>query len=72
MPAEIGNFINLQYLSLSYNQLQSLPAEIGNLCNLKKLNLLKNILQNLPSEILKIKNILAIDDNSYDINNLHP
>ena len=39
--------------------------------NLKKLDLLSNQLQNLPAEIFKIKNILVINDTSYDINNLN-
>ena len=63
--------INLQYLSLSNNQLQSLPAEIGNLRNLKKLDLSNNQLLSLQTKILNIKNILLIDVSSYNINNLN-
>ena len=71
LPAEISNLIHLKGLYLYNNQLQSLPSEIGNLINLQNLYLSYNQLQSLPAEILKIKNILKINDSSYDINNLN-
>ncbi len=48
-----------------------MPAEIGKLVNLRTLNLSNNQLENMPTEILKIKNILLIDETSYDINNIN-
>jgi len=54
LPADIGNFIKLQYLYLSNNQLQSLPAEIlkiknilyidNSFCNINNLNINNKIL----------------------------
>jgi Leucine-rich repeat (LRR) protein len=49
LPAEIGNLINLEILSLINNNLTSLPAEIGNLFNLQQLNLCYNQLTSLPA-----------------------
>ena len=71
LPVEIYNLRNLKELYLSKNQLSSFPTEIGNLINLKELYLNKNKLESLPAEIFKIKNILVINDTSYDINNLN-
>lgn len=51
LPAEIGNLSNLNYLSLSYNQLGQLSPEIGNLSSLEGLDLAHNQLSSLPSEI---------------------
>jgi Leucine-rich repeat (LRR) protein len=47
-----------------------LPVEIYNLNNLKDLYLYNNKLRSLSKGILKIKNIITIDETSYDINNL--
>ncbi len=57
LPAEIGQFINLERLGLSHNSLQSLPPEIGYLENLERLDLFHNSLQSLPAEIGKLKNL---------------
>jgi Leucine-rich repeat (LRR) protein len=71
LPAEIGKLVNLQNLYLYNNSLSSLPAEIGKLVNLKYLSLKNNQLSSLPDEILKIKNVISIDETSYDINNIN-
>jgi leucine-rich repeat protein SHOC2 len=71
VPDSIGNLINLQELYLSYNQLENLPNSIGNLINLKNLFLECNKLESLPDSILKIKQVLEINDTSYQINNLN-
>ena len=71
MPTEIGKLVNLQTLDLSNNQLMIMPAEIGKLVNLQCLYLFNNQLSSLPAEILKIKNIIEIDETSYDINNIN-
>ncbi len=39
--------------------------------NLQTLDLSNNNLSSLPAEILKIKNIISIDETSYDINNIN-
>jgi Leucine-rich repeat (LRR) protein len=71
LPDSIGNFINLQELSLSNNKLECLPDSIGNLINLQYLYLEHNKLESLPTSILKIKKALIIHDTSYQINNLN-
>lgn len=50
--------------------MNTLPVEIYNLNNLKDLYLYNNKLRSLSKGILKIKNIITIDETSYDINNL--
>ena len=80
-PVEIGNLTNLQTLYLNDNNLTNLhlsetqrqlrcPVEIGNLTNLPYLFLRNNQLTKIPVDILKIKNSLAIDETSYEINNM--
>ena len=72
LPPEIGNLTNLRELYLNGNNLTKLAEEIGNLTNLQKLYLHYNSLTILPAQILKIKNILSIDETSYEINNMDP
>jgi Leucine-rich repeat (LRR) protein len=55
---------------LHNNKLTSLPAEFCNLINLRYLSLEYNKLTSLPAEILLIKNIININETSYEINNL--
>ena len=63
--------INLQHLYLQDNELESLPDSIGNLINLQQLDLSSNRFSSLPTSILKIKQILLIDETSYQIDNLN-
>ncbi len=61
----------MKTLDLFNNKLRSLPSEIGNLINLERLDLTNNQLSSLPNEIEKIhKEIIEIDESSYEINNL--
>ena len=53
----INELINLQMLSLIFNQLTSLPVEIGNLTNLLELSLDNNQLTSLPAEIGNLINL---------------
>merc|ERR1712125_56086 len=54
IPAEIGNLIHLQELSLSSNALSGrIPAEVGNLINLKELDLYFNKLSGIIPESMK-------------------
>ena len=47
-----------------------MPDTIGNLINLQKLSFKNNKLSNIPLGILNLKNIMHIDETSYEINNL--
>jgi len=48
VPDEISLFVDLEYLSLSENQVRSIPASLINLPKLKVLDLHKNRLQEIP------------------------
>ena len=56
----IDELSNLQELSQSFNQLQSLPESIGELSNLQVFWLDGNQLQSLPKSIVKLKNVVNI------------
>ena len=60
LPDTIGNYINLKYLYLRYNQLTELPPEIGKLTNLTGLGLYDNQLTKLPPEIGKLTNLTRL------------
>ncbi|NMH85961.1 leucine-rich repeat domain-containing protein [Flavivirga algicola] len=52
IPSSIGNLINLEWLSLSENQLVSIPTSIENLINLEVLYISDNLLAGaIPSEL---------------------
>lgn len=53
----IGNLENVQRLSLSNNDLETLPESIGNLKNLKHLNLAVNYLSSLPKSIGNLESL---------------
>jgi len=57
LPAEIGQFTNLNVLNLSDNKLTKLPAEIGQLINLTDLYLEMNNLRKIPEEIGNLINL---------------
>lgn len=48
-----------------------MPPGINNLINLGELVLVNNKITNLPIDILEIKDILYIDETSYEINNMN-
>ncbi len=66
LPAEIGEFKNLQNLSVQRNKLTSLPKEIGLLTQVWTMNLSENYLAQLPSEIGNMRNlkILVLEYNN--------
>ncbi len=70
IPADIGNFTNLQTLSLVLNDLSgSIPVEIGDLSNLQTLSLDWNDLSgNIPVEIGNLSNLqyLSLMGNELD------
>ena len=65
------SFNKLKDLDLSHNKLSTLSTEMCNFINLEIINLQYNKLTSLPAEILKIKNVISIDETSYDINNIN-
>ena len=62
IPPEIGNLINLTYLSLSDGLTGVIPPEIGNLINLTYLDLEENQLTgSIPPEISNLTNLTYLD-----------
>ena len=60
IPKEIFRLINLEYLDLSLNTIDTIPAEISNLKMLKELSISYNLLRNISPEISKLENIERI------------
>ncbi len=61
LPPEIGLFVNLKGLDLSYNRLTKIPPEIGNLQALRVLNLEHNQFVEFPPEIGNLKALQQLD-----------
>ena len=63
IPTEIGQLVNLTYLTLADNELTGeIPTEIGKLNNLKVLNLDGNKLNGqIPTEIGKLNSLERLD-----------
>ncbi len=61
MPESIGDLINLSYLNLNGNGLNTLPENIGNLKKLKELNIRDNNLSILPESIGNLKELKELD-----------
>jgi hypothetical protein len=59
IPPELGNLVNLQYLSLNGDELTgSIPPELGNLANLQYLSLNGNQLTgSIPPELINMTNL---------------
>jgi Leucine-rich repeat (LRR) protein len=70
LPPEVGQLTKLKTLLLSTNKIESLPSEIANLVNLKEFSLIRNQIVNIPLEITKLKEVIYMDETSYNINNL--
>lgn len=65
LPAQIGDFPNLEGLALGYNNLQALPTELSNLKKLKYLAIHQNRFQTLPDiSALTSLSDLALSSNS--------
>ncbi|CAF2619907.1 unnamed protein product [Rotaria sp. Silwood2] len=62
---QLSSMINLETLSLEYNQLTILPDTLWNLTSLIRLNLSHNPLGQIPLELGQLKNLheLCIEDN---------
>ncbi len=61
IPLEIGNLINLTYLSLSDGLTGVIPPEIGNLINLTYLELEGDLTGVIPPEIGNLTNLIHLD-----------
>jgi len=61
IPLEIGNLINLTYLSLSDGLTGVIPPEIGNLINLTYLELEGELTGVIPPEISNLTNLTYLD-----------
>ncbi|RDY07613.1 Disease resistance protein RPM1, partial [Mucuna pruriens] len=62
LPKQVGNLLNLKYLSLRNTNIKSLPESIGNLEHLQTLNLKQTQVHELPVEIkklIKLRHLLA-------------
>ncbi|RDX79317.1 Disease resistance protein RPM1, partial [Mucuna pruriens] len=62
LPKQVGNLLNLKYLSLRNTKIKSLPKSIGNLEDLQTLDLKQTKVHELPVEIkklIKLRHLLA-------------
>lgn len=61
LPTCFGDLINLNYLDLEWNNLETLPSSIGNLKKLEYLNLYRNNLTQLPESIGSLESLSMLD-----------
>lgn len=61
LSSKIGEFINLESLSLDINTIHALPGEIGNLKKLTYLSANLNKLSALPAEMENLKNLKSLN-----------
>jgi len=61
IPAEVFDFVWLEKLDLSYNQLSELPDSISRLQNLSTLNLWNTQLRKIPDSITHLQNLSTLD-----------
>jgi len=68
LSTKIGEFTNLESLSIDINQINFLPADLGKLSKLTTLNANLNKLSALPNEISNLKNLktLNLGKNSFN------
>lgn len=59
--SQIGEFVNLESLSMNINMINLLPAEIGKLIKLTTLSLNLNKLTSLPPEMATLKNLKVLN-----------
>jgi len=72
LPPKFYQLTNLQYLNLSYCEIDTLPSEIGNLSNLTSLDLGGNQLTTLPPEIGNLSILTSLDLRGNKITTLPP
>ncbi|KAH7522630.1 hypothetical protein FEM48_Zijuj07G0159200 [Ziziphus jujuba var. spinosa] len=74
LSLEIGKFMNLQMLDLSYNQLSaSIPQMLSNLKMLQQLNLSNNAFQgNIPTSIGDLASLESLDLSSNNLSGIIP
>ena len=61
LPNEIGDLINLTYLSINLTKIEKLPESISNLTNLLSLEVEMNELKSLPNSIKDLDNLREIN-----------
>ncbi|XVF18647.1 hypothetical protein REPUB_Repub11eG0040700 [Reevesia pubescens] len=69
IPEELGNLLNLRYLSLRDTKVQMLPKSIGKLHNLQTLDLKRSLVEELPMEISNLRNLQYLAAYSVDLDN---
>lgn len=72
IPTEVYDFVDLQYLDLSKNNIDSISPHIKNLKNLQVLYLNKNKIYSIPAELYELSNLKIISLNSNDVNYISP
>jgi hypothetical protein len=70
IPAEVFDFVWLEALDLSSNQLSELPDSITRLQNLSQLHLRNNQLSELPDSIIHLQNLSELDLSSNHLSEL--
>lgn len=73
IPESIGNLVNLECLSITYNYgLKCIPESIKNLHKLRKLYLNNNSIETLPKCVIsELYNLESLNVNKNKINNLY-
>jgi Leucine-rich repeat (LRR) protein len=72
LPAEIGDFDNLETLDLSDSQLAALSPQIGQLSKLEWLNVGNTLLAYLPPEIGQLVKLQSLDLSNSEVVTLPP
>ncbi|XP_033226281.1 leucine-rich repeat-containing protein 40-like isoform X2 [Belonocnema kinseyi] len=72
LSAQIKNILDLNFLDLHDNLLESLPPEMSDLNNLKTLNISFNKLENLPLEFYKLMELRQLDLKNNILRELDP
>ena len=70
LPENIGDLKSIEYLSLSFNKLNSLPDSISKLMSLKEINLTGNKLKVLPENIGNLKALKELKLYNNNLNTL--
>src|SRR5271157_2985211 len=73
LPEKLKEFVHLQRLNLSNNQLtRILPEEVGLLTSLQRLDLHKNQLAHIPAELAQRSNLQYLDLHTNQLTHIPP